>query len=491
MSDSQKIVKNTTYLTGAFIIQKILAFIYFTILARVIGVENVGKYTFALSYALIWAVFMDSGLAIALVKELSQKTIELKDYLKSILLFKGIVSILIYLLLFSTVYFSDYDSTSKVLVYWAGLVMIIDTFAQTFYAILRSQQLIKYEAVGVVINQFVIISIGLSVIMFFPDKIYLLLVAFLFGSLVNNIVGLYGMTKNGLLRFSKEKRSHWGLWKRMFFFTWPFALATIFTRIYSYIDSVLLKSFLSDKAVGLYSVAYKIPFSLQFIPLAFAAAIYPVMSSLFGKDNEKLRKILNYSLFYLLILVLPMLVGLWVLAPEIITKFYGTDYVESIVVLRTLVLGLFFIFINFPLTTVISSINKQKYNTLFIGITMLINIGANLILIPLYAQNGSAMAFLLSHGSLFIMNFIFIRKILAFEAKKFVINFFKVAFASVIMGAIVLLFKSYVYWVLAIPVGGLVYLLTLFALKIVVADDVKKLLALLRKKPILNGEETE
>jgi len=64
MSDSQKIVKNTSYLTGAFIIQKVLAFIYFTILARVIGVDNVGKYTFALSYALIWAVFMDSGLAI-------------------------------------------------------------------------------------------------------------------------------------------------------------------------------------------------------------------------------------------------------------------------------------------------------------------------------------------------------------------------------------------------------------------------------------------
>jgi len=369
--------------------------------------------------------------------------------------------------------------------------MIIDTFAQTFYAILRSQQLIKYEAVGVIINQFVIISIGLSVIMFFPDKIYLLLVAFLFGSVVNNIVGLYGMKKNGLLKFSQERTGHWALWKRMFFFTWPFALATIFTRVYSYIDSVLLKSFLNDKTVGLYSVAYKIPFSLQFIPLAFAAAIYPVMSSLFGKDNTKLRKILNYSLFYLLLLVFPILVGIWALAPEIITKFYGVDYFESIRVLRILVLGLFFIFINFPLTTVISSINRQKYNTLFIGITMSINIVANLILIPLYAQNGSAMAFLLSHGSLFLMNFIFIRKVLAFEAKVFVINFFKVLFASIIMGLIVLLFKIYVYWIFVIPLGALVYALILFALKIVTFNDLRNLLALLRKKPILNEESND
>jgi len=148
MSESNKILKNTGYLTGAFIIQKLLAFVYFMILARLIGVDNVGKYSFALSYTLIWAVFMDWGISTALVKELSQKAISVKQYLRSLLIFKGIMSLSVFGILCLSVYFSDYDASSKVLVYWAGVVMVVDSFAQTFYAVLRSQQLLKYEAVG-------------------------------------------------------------------------------------------------------------------------------------------------------------------------------------------------------------------------------------------------------------------------------------------------------------------------------------------------------
>lgn len=484
MSSSQKIVKNTTYLTSAFVVQKILAFVYFTILARIIGVENVGKYSFALSYTLIWAVFMDLGLSIALVRELSQKLIDIRDYFKSLFLFKVLASFSVYAILFLTIYFADYDASSRALLYWAGIVMVVDSFAQLFYAILRSQQLIKYEAVGVILNQFTIMVIGMVSVLFWPDKLYLLLVAFLAGAIMNNIVSLYGLKKNNLLAWQRAEQGHLFLWRKLFLFTWPFALATIFTRVYSYLDSVLLKYLVDDRAVGFYSVAYKIPFALQFIPIAFGAAIYPAMSALFGKDNDRLRRILNYSLFYLLLLVLPMLTGIWALAPEIIEKFYGLDYLPAISILRVLVLGLFFIFVNYPLTTVISSIGQQKYNTLFIAITLVINVILNLILIPFMGPQGAALAFLASHGSLFLMAFVFIRKKLAFEAKKFVFNFIKVGIVSLIMGALVLFLKSYLYWVLTIPLGGIVYILLLLVFRVIKLNDFNKILALLRNKSL-------
>jgi len=285
-----------------------------------------------------------------------------------------------------------------------------------------------------------------------------------------------------LISWTKGMAGNKRLWKNIFIFTWPFALATIFTRIYSYLDSVLLKHFISDEAVGYYSAAYKIPFSLQFIPLAFSAAIYPAMSALFGKDNERLRNILNYSLFYLLLLVLPILVGIWALAPEIIISFYGAEYALSIAILRLLVLGLFFIFINYPLTTSISSIGEQKYNTLFIAITLLVNVVVNSILIPVIGPQGAAIAFLCSHGGLFIMSFLFIRKKLAFAAKIFVFNFIKVLSVSVAMGAVVLFLKSYIYWFLTIPVGGIVYVLLLLVLKVVTIKDFAKILTMLSRK---------
>ena len=67
----------------------------------------------------------------------------------------------------------------------------------------------------------------------------------------------------------------------MIAFALPFALAGIFTKVYSYIDTVLLSSFLGSKAVGYYSIPSKITFAFQFIPMAFSAALFPAMSKFF------------------------------------------------------------------------------------------------------------------------------------------------------------------------------------------------------------------
>lgn len=488
MSESNKIIKNTSYLTGAFIIQKFLAFIYFMVLARLIGVENVGKYSFALSYALIWAVFMDWGISTALVKELSQKSISVKQYLRSLLIFKGLMSLGVFSILCVSVYFSDYDAGSKVLIYWAGVVMVVDSFAQTFYAVLRSQQLLKYEAIGLMINQFTIMILGILAAVFFPGKLYLLLVAFLAGATVNNMVSLYGLRKHNLLEMEKSEIKMWALWKKVLLFAWPFALSTIFTRVYSYLDSVLLKNFLDDKAVAWYSVAYKIPFALQFLPIAFAAAIFPAMSALFGKDDAKLKSILNYALFYLTLMALPMLVGIWVLSPNLIHTFYGAAYEPAINILRILVLGLFFIFINFPLGTAISSMGMQKYNTLFIFITMIINVVMNIVLIPMYGPSGAAIAFLGSHGALFLMSFLFLRKRLNFEWKIFVWRTVQLAVVSILMGAVVYWIKQFIPWILSVFVGGAFYLVLLMAWRIFTVEDLKQLWNMFRKKDLADKQ---
>ena len=54
----KSVTKNTSYLTIAYIAQKVLSFFYFVLVARFIGVESLGKYTFALSFTTLFAVFV-------------------------------------------------------------------------------------------------------------------------------------------------------------------------------------------------------------------------------------------------------------------------------------------------------------------------------------------------------------------------------------------------------------------------------------------------
>ena len=55
----------------------------------------------------------------------------------------------------------------------------------------------------------------------------------------------------------------------------PFALAAIFVKVYSYIDSIFISKFLDTTAVGLYAIAYKSSSSVSVFSLAFVASLYP------------------------------------------------------------------------------------------------------------------------------------------------------------------------------------------------------------------------
>ena len=76
----QTLTQNTTYYTVALVFQKVLAFVYFTFLARGLAVDELGKYAFAFAFTTIFSVLIDVGLSSVLTREIAKdksKTSEL------------------------------------------------------------------------------------------------------------------------------------------------------------------------------------------------------------------------------------------------------------------------------------------------------------------------------------------------------------------------------------------------------------------------------
>ena len=67
MQKIQSIAKNTSYFTLALIIQKVISFAYFAVLARNLAPAELGQYYLAISFTTIFAIFVDLGLANILV----------------------------------------------------------------------------------------------------------------------------------------------------------------------------------------------------------------------------------------------------------------------------------------------------------------------------------------------------------------------------------------------------------------------------------------
>jgi len=474
------ITKNTTYLMFAYIVQKILTFLYFIFVARMIGDVNLGKYVFALSFAIIFSVFIDLGLNQVLIKEVAKCKEKIIAYLSNIFIFKVLVGIVCFLIMVLIINLSNYSLETKILVYWAGGTMILDSLNSTFYSVWRGLQNLKYEAIGIILYQGIVVLFG-SMVLILRLPIYALILALILGGLVNFLFVLITLRKKALIvpkiiLFNK---------KIIFFLlkiTIPFALSLIFARILSCLDVVLLKILADDRSVGIYSVAFKLVSALQFIPTTFVAALYPAFSNYFVFSKEKLIFIFEKAFVYLIFIVLPILIIVIILADKIILGIFGSEFIDSIFALKILIISLFFIFLSSVNNSFLTACNKQIINTITMGIGMGLSIILNLIFIPLYSYVGVAfvavaVSFMIFCVTLFWVNKVFLEFTESiWRRREFIKKILKSVFAVTMMGLLIFCLKSIVLWFVLIFVGLIFYVGILFLIKGFTLSEAKSIL---------------
>lgn len=463
------VAKNTTILTIASICQRLLAFVYFTIIAREIGAENLGKYSFALSFAMIFTIFVDLGLTSAMVREVAKIKEKIKEFTNAVFGAKIIFSLLTFGLVVVAINIMNYPEITKNFVYLAAISLILDSFHLTFYGVFRGGRNLKYESIGLVLGQLVVLGFG-AVVVYFNLSLYLLFAALISGSVFNIIYSavLVKLKENFLPRPIFDKKS----FKYLFKISISFALAGIFVKIYSYIDTVLLSCLKGDLAAGLYSIPIKLTLAFQFIPMALVASLYPTMSYYYSSSRERLEGIFLKGMRYLMFIATPLAFGLYVISDKLILTLYGTEYTPSILPLKILSFGLIFAFLSFPVGSILNACDRQKTQTKILGATMIINIILNSVLIYFYSVVGASIAALVSYLFLVLVGMMYARKIVKYNIwylSKIGIQTF---FASVLMASTVYLLKPYVGFVMLGIVGILVYPVYLYIIGGIEKEDV-------------------
>ncbi len=476
---TQKLAKNTFFFTMSLAIQKAISFLYFILIARAVSVEDMGKYSFALSFATIFSMFLDFGTTQILVRESARNRDSSQKYLSNVLGFKLITSLFVYLLIVLMVNLMGYPDITKKLVYVSGLVIILDSFSIAFYSILRGLQNLIYESYGVIINQIILFTLGVIVI-----KLNLGLVVLMSVYLAGTLFNLFYSSLLLSLKYKIFPRPQFSselIWKIMKL-SLPFAIAGVFVRLYSYMDVILLSKLTDDVAVGIYSVAYKITFALQFIGVAFSAAIYPAFCNYFVTSKDLLAKSFTKSVYYLLIISMPLSVGIITIADKVIVPIFGANYIASILPLQILMIALVIIFLAFPVGAMLNASNRQTANTVVLGVISIFNIICNLILIPLFSYNGAAISALLSYFLLFVIGLLLVGRIVDYDKKYLLLSFFKIIISCLVMGTVVMTTKNQLHFLFVIPLGVFSYFVVLYLIRGFTKNDITQMKDLLFTK---------
>ncbi|MCK5019646.1 MAG: polysaccharide biosynthesis C-terminal domain-containing protein, partial [Candidatus Peribacteraceae bacterium] len=119
--------------------------------------------------------------------------------------------------------------------------------------------------------------------------------------------------------------------------------------------------------------------------------------------KESLKIAYHHSFKILFYLGLPLSIGVFMVADEIILFFYGAEFVNSIVALKILAWDILLKFLYLCSSFILISTDKQKQMTIIVIVAALLNIILNLFLIPSYSYIGSGIATLITECFLLII----------------------------------------------------------------------------------------
>lgn len=458
MNKVNNIAKNTSYLTVALILQKIISFSYFALLARAFGPALLGKYYLAISLTTIFAIIVDLGFANVLTREIAKRPEDSKRLLGNVAAIKIPLSILALLAVVVTVKVLGYDSLIMKLALISSISMILDSFTYTFFSVSRGFHNLKYESISSVIFQLIVLVFG-GLALYFNYGVLAAMLVLALASIFNFFFSWY------IVRHKIGVRLHLAFNKQtvyeMLFISWPFAVYAIFQKLYTYLDSVLLSQLAGDVQVGLYQVAFKIIFALQFLPSAFTASLYPAMSAYWQGNRSQLAITFERALNYLIMISWPIIIGAIVLADRLVLIF-KSDYAAAALPLQISIVALFFIFINFPIGSLLNACDRQKKNTLNIGIVLLVSIVLNFILIPKFQAVGASITVLLTNMLMTILGLREAKKIIDYRGKKNLAVLGKTIAASALMGLIVFVSDKYIPLFVSVLVGMVSYFAALY-----------------------------
>jgi O-antigen/teichoic acid export membrane protein len=374
----------------------VVGFFVTVFVARYLGPDDFGLYSYAISVAAIFSVAGHMGLSGLVVREIVKKPDDRGETLGTTLGLKfigmgaGYGVLLVYAALYEGI-----SSQEFIMLAIAGAALLFSPFQvfdSWFQAFVQAKYVTYASLIALAVSsglKIAFVFMGAGVIYFVSANLAQAVIVFL------AFVFFYKVTSP--LRLSEWSFS-WVRAKELFSQGWLVFLGSIFAVVYLKVDQVMLKWFEGSSSVGIYAVAAQLSEAWYFVPAAIVTSFFPKLIKLRAQSRQDFDKRFQQLLDLLFVLALAMALVMTLASEYIILLFFGEHYLESAGVLVIHVWAALFIFMRAAFSKWILIENFLVFSLLTQGAGALVNVVLNYYLIPEFGVTGAAYATLISYA---------------------------------------------------------------------------------------------
>lgn len=383
-------------------------FLIIVLVGRALGETLYGE--FAKVFALVELFYMgvDFGFNAIVVREAVKKKENEKALLANLLglrmVWGGAISLLVIFIAAVLPYDPDTTLGFSPLVKFGIFLAAANIFSQgilttanaAFQARLRYDQSVLAVLGGAFLKLLLIFLLTL-----YGAPFLLLILAIVAGEVLSAILAL-SLTFRLLGLF--PPRLEYEKIRAIFYAAFPLGLTLLFNLIYFRSDTLVLSFFRSSAEVGNYALAFRFFEATLVVPIFFSNAVYPVFVKSASQSREKLKRLLRTSLAFLFFSSIIVLFLVFLLAPSIISIFFGAGFSDASQALRILILGVPFFYLSAIFMWILIVLEKQFILAPIYGVAAVLTLGANLIFIPMFGFVAAALVTVFSEGAILLVS---------------------------------------------------------------------------------------
>ena len=393
----KKYLDNTLWIMADKFLGLGVAFLITVVVARYLGPEEFGIYSYVISLVSLFAVAGHMGLAGLVVREIVSKPSDRGLILGTTFILKltgmaiGYLALLVY-----GFYYEGVESVEFFLIAILGSTLLlrsVDTIDYWFQSFVQA----KYVSISNLIGLFSS-SIAKLLFVFGGFSLAYFVLANVLQVVILGLVLLFFYITKSDLRI-REWSFSWVKVKELLGQGWLIYLGSIFAIINLKMDQVMLKWYQGAEQVGIYAVAAQISEAWYFIPTAIVASFFPKFIELREKNNEQYQVRLQQLFDILFLLALTVAVIVTFGGGLLINIFFGEQYEASAGILVVHIWAAIFIFMRALFSRWILMEDALVFSLITQGFGAVVNVILNYFWIQEYGALGAAYATLLSYAA--------------------------------------------------------------------------------------------
>ncbi len=482
--------KSAVFAFAGAIFARILGYLFKVMVARY-DTQLYGLYSLGFSIIMFIIPFAMLGLGVGLNRyinhyqtknEPDKANLAINTALKTAVPLSLFAFLAIFFLSDTIAGFFDVKQLSLTLKLFSFVIPLI-VLCQISYSILLSNRKIKLLAFSRDFTQSTLEIVTAGFLLYLGYRIHALAFAFIFSYLVALLLALY--FSRSYYKFSLK-----GYDSSLIAFSIPIMITFIISGLLNNTSTIILGYFSNLKEVAFYNVAVPTAQLLAVISASFLSAFLPIITEKHAK-NESIETEYQTVSRWILISTLPFALLMMLFSNKVVGFLFGPGFSKA-----TIPLGILsFSVLMFAITrTSFHSLVMLKKTKLLLNIsllTLILNVGLNVLLIPLsikyyeHGLYGSAVATALSMLFLSILTLLFAYKYTSIKA--FDKPSLKIIFAGILSLIPFYLIKisvndvSEIFMILYLILFFVLYTLILFAFNCFTQDDISVYHAILNK----------